>query len=80
MHRAAVFLCMVLVQEILSRRPQYFLNSVSANATSFAVSASKNDYDWSLIRRLRQWFIARRFAFCRTSFLADRDCGTVCLQ
>ncbi len=32
------------------------------------------------MRRFRQWFTARRLAFCRTSFLADLDCGTVNLQ
>ncbi len=70
----------MLVQEILSTSPQYLLNSVSANETSFAVIASRNDLDCSLIRRFLQWFTERRFAFCRTSFLAERDCGTVCLQ
>ncbi len=80
LRRAAVFLCKVLVHEILSRRPQYLLNSVSAKEMSFAASASRNDLDWSFIRRFRQWFTARRFAFCLTSFLADRDCGTVNLQ
>ena len=42
---AAVFLCSVLVQEILSTRPQYLLNSVSANATSLDAIASKKDFD-----------------------------------
>jgi hypothetical protein len=43
--RAAVFLWIVLVQEILSRRPQTLRYSVSAVATSFAVIASKNALD-----------------------------------
>ena len=75
--RAAVFLCIVLVQETLSISEQKLLNSVSANETSFAVIASKKDFDCALMRFFRQWFTARRLAFCRTSFLADRDCGTV---
>ena len=78
--RAAVFLWIVLVQEILSRRPQTLRYSVSAVATSFAVIASKNALDWSLIRRFRHWFMARRFAFCRTVFFAEIDWGTVELQ
>lgn len=76
--RAAVFLCMVLVDETLSRIEQTFLYSASAEGTSFRRSASRKVLICSRTRCLRHLFLACRFLSCRMRFLAESIFGTWC--
>jgi hypothetical protein len=75
--RAAVFLCMVLVEATLSSLLAMSLNCSLALAKSPLLSADSKRFICVLTWCFRARFIALFLAFCLTLFFADNECATI---